>query len=104
MLYLVPEKLICLVAVLPILSAPAAITPPLPALALEPISLMLITPADVSLVWALIVKLASGVVAPISPVTVIIPVPDERIRFFSPSTVEPRLIDPLPALVSIVEF
>ena len=90
-------------AVLPILSAPAAITPPLVAPE-APISLMFITPEEVSESWALIVKFASGVVVPISPVTVITPVPDERIRFFSPLTVEPRLIDPLPALVSIVEF
>ena len=70
-----------------------------------PIFDIFIVPELVSLALAaLIVKAVSAVPAPISPVTVIAPAPDERVSVLAPSTVEPRLISPSPALVSMVAF
>ena len=98
-----PVNSISVVAALPTLSAPAATTPPLPAPE-APISLIVIFPEEVSESWALIVKLASAAVVPTSPLIVIAPVPDVRIRFFAPLTVVPIEISPLPAEVSMVAF
>ena len=99
-LYRAPVNSISVVEVLPILVTPVP-TPPASA---SPISLIVIFPEDVSESWALIVKAVSAVPAPISPVTVIAPAPDERVSVLAPSTVEPRVISPSPALVSMVAF